>query len=182
MILNRDVFVDIYRPMNVEEKWRHRTRLPSSAMTRRSGRQESGTSCSGIKGVVSENWRRFFWCARAVWLRLWSKDSRVKTICIYLSNISSLLFKCFPNSKFRNWTFWFHEIHFIKNPYWVNIFLKVQFWPDSIERFSERIFNWFVGSCQWVILGTLNNNIDGGSAKILCKYSANILEPNYLNI
>ena len=115
----------------------------------------------------------FFWGAKIFRLRPYS---------IHLISISSLLFKCFPNSRFRNWTFWFHEIHFIKNPYWVNIFLKVQFWPDSIERFSERIFNWFVGSCQWVILGTLNNNIDGGSAKILCKYSANILEPNYLNI
>ena len=40
--------VEVVFSMKVEEKWRDLTRLPSSAMTLRSGRQESGTSCSGM--------------------------------------------------------------------------------------------------------------------------------------
>ena len=62
--------IKLFLPINVDEKWRHLTKLPSSAMTLLSGRQESGTSFSGIRGVVSENWRRFFSWTLAVWLRL----------------------------------------------------------------------------------------------------------------
>ena len=63
--------VDTVFSMKVQEKWRLRTRLPSSAITLRSGRQESGTSFSGINGVVSEeNCSLFFSCTLAVWLLL----------------------------------------------------------------------------------------------------------------
>ena len=63
--------VDTVFSMKVHEKWRLRTRLPSSAITLRSGRQESGTSFSGINGVVSdENCNLFFSCTLAVWLLL----------------------------------------------------------------------------------------------------------------
>ena len=58
----------------------------------------------------------FFWGAKIFRLRAYS-------IHLISISISSLLFKCFPNSRFRNWTFRFHEIHFIKNPYWACDFL-----------------------------------------------------------
>ena len=41
--------------MKVQAKWRHLTRLPSSANTLLSGRHESVTSFSGMRGALSLN-------------------------------------------------------------------------------------------------------------------------------
>ena len=76
--------VDTVFSMKVQEKWRLRTRLPSSAITLRSGRQESGTSFSGINGVVSEeNCSLFFSCTLAVWLLL--KEGKCTIKCHILN-------------------------------------------------------------------------------------------------